>query len=94
MGNEQTIYVGKKELRSYLVQELRLFQMEKKMASGEKAELEDWVKRGYSVYSNPWFIADDNGHELDYIDARRILEAVSVDMFGSVLKYCDGSAEF
>ena len=37
----------------------------------ELSELKEWVTAGNSPYSNPWYIADERGTELPFIQARR-----------------------
>ena len=37
----------------------------------EISELKEWVAEGNSPYANPWYITDEHGTELPFIEARR-----------------------
>ena len=39
----------------------------------EILELKEWVAEGNSPYANPWYIADEHGTELPFIEARRVI---------------------
>ena len=46
----------------------------------EKKDLLEWVKDGYSVYSNPYNIAFENGWEMDYINGCRFAADMAEEM--------------
>ena len=55
----------------YLHTELEQYLSERVVSVEEAAELRSWVAAGYSVYSNPWYMAGEDGGELDYLTARQ-----------------------
>ena len=46
-------------------------------AEQELAALTAWVERGYSPYSNPSHIADEQGRELPFIHALRVEQGLA-----------------
>ena len=46
----------------------------------ELSELKEWVTAGNSPYSNPWYIADERGTELPFIQARREIFSLEDDI--------------
>ena len=46
----------------------------------EISELKEWVTAGNSPYSNPWYIADERGTELPFIQARREIFSLAEDI--------------
>lgn len=59
-------------MRRYLVDEMKRYLTLVPDASEEEiSELKAWVDAGNSPYSNPWYIADERGNELPFIQARR-----------------------
>ena len=40
----------------------------------EKRALSSWVRSGHSPYENGWYIANDSGGPMDFINALRFLE--------------------
>lgn len=67
----------KRQMREYLQTILEV-------TPEELAELKAWVASGNSPYSNPYFIADEQGRELPYIHALRMEQELN-DSFGSDL---------
>ena len=43
------------------------------MTDEEYQELCSWVTSGNSVYANPWYMAGEDGGELDFLTARRVM---------------------
>ena len=59
-------------MKRYLVNELKLYlTLMTDVSKEEISELKEWVTAGNSPYSNPWYIADERGTELPFIQARR-----------------------
>ena len=59
-------------MNRYLVNEMKQYLTLLPDASEEElSELKEWVTAGNSPYSNPWYIADERGTELPFIQARR-----------------------
>ncbi|MCQ4841843.1 hypothetical protein [Neglectibacter timonensis] len=56
-------------LRDDLIQHLA----EKTVTDEEYQELCSWVTSGNSVYANPWYMAGEDGGELDFLTARRVM---------------------
>lgn len=56
-------------LRDDLIQYLA----EKTVTDEEYQELCSWVTSGNSVYANPWYMAVEDGGELDFLTARRVM---------------------
>lgn len=42
-------------------------------SEGEISELKEWVAAENSPYTNPWYITDERGTELPFIEARRVI---------------------
>ena len=62
-----------KPLKSYLQQEMRSYLTTvPDAAKQELAALAAWAEQGYSPYSNPSHIADEQGRELPFIHALRV----------------------
>ena len=56
----------------YLVNEMKRYLTLVPDASEEEiSDLKEWVAAGNSPYVNPWYIADEHGTELPFIEARR-----------------------
>jgi len=53
------------------------------MTTDESRNLHAWVAAGNSVYSNPWHVAFENGHEMDYINGVRFTEDLRKEMSSS-----------
>ena len=59
-------------MKRYLVNEMKHYLTLVPDASEEEiSELKKWVTAGNSPYSNPWYVADERGDELPFIQARR-----------------------
>jgi len=41
------------------------------MTPEERQDLLAWIRGGNSVYDNPWYMASEEGHPMDYISAVR-----------------------
>ena len=44
----------------------------KDVTEDEKRGLNEWIKRGYSVYDNPYLISDASGSPMDFINGCRV----------------------
>ena len=59
-------------MRRYILNEMKRYLTLVTDASEEEiSELKEWVAEGNSPYANPWYIADERGTELPFIEARR-----------------------
>jgi hypothetical protein len=66
-----------KELRDLLRKELKEYEQTiSDLTSDERKELREWIKKGRSVYDNPWYISMGNGWPLDYIKASRTFDEI------------------
>lgn len=54
------------------MQELREFEEQAPMTLRERAEIRKWVKRGYTIDSNPWHEMDFDDQEMNFLQAYRI----------------------
>lgn len=60
------------DLKQYLAAEMKRYLTLVPDATEEEiSDLKDWVRQGNTSYSNPWYIADERGTELPFIEARR-----------------------
>ena len=67
--------------KRYLVNEMKRYLTLVPDASEEElSELKEWVTAGNSPYSNPWYIADERGTELPFIQARREIFSLEDDI--------------
>ena len=60
-------------LRQLLFLQPPLYLAEKTVTDEEYQELCSWVTSGNSVYANPWYMAGEDGGELDFLTARRVM---------------------
>ena len=61
-------------MRRYILNEMKRYLTLVTDASEEEiSELKEWVAEGNSPYANPWYIADERGTELPFIEARRVI---------------------
>ena len=61
-------------MKRYLINEMKRYLTLVPDASEEEiSELKKWVDAGNSPYSNPWYIANERGTELPFIEARRVI---------------------
>ena len=44
-----------------------------KLTPNERAELNAWLAEGNSENSNPWYMTDESGKELDFVSAMRLV---------------------
>ena len=59
-------------MRRCLVNEMkRCLSLVPDASEDEISKLKKWVAEGNSPYANPWYIADERGTELPFIEARR-----------------------
>ena len=59
-------------MKRYLINEMKRYLSLVPDASEEEiSDLKEWVAAGNSPYANPWYIADERGTELPFIQARR-----------------------
>ena len=68
-------------MNRYLVNELELYlTLVPDASEKEISELKEWVTVGNSLYSNPWYITDEHGTELPFIQARREIISLADDI--------------
>ena len=68
-------------MRRYLLNEMKRYLTLVTDASEEEiSELKEWVAEGNSPYANPWYIADERGTELPFIEARREIFILSEEL--------------
>ena len=68
-------------MNRYLVNELKLYlTLMTDVSKEEISELKEWVTAGNSPYSNPWYIADEHGTEMPFIQARRDIFSLADDI--------------
>ena len=68
-------------MRRYLLNEMKRYLALVPDASEEEiSELKEWVAEGNSPYANPWYIADERGTELPFIQARREIFILSGEL--------------
>lgn len=66
-----------KELRDLLRKELKEYEQTiGDLTHDERIELREWIKKGRSVYDNPWYISMGNGWPMDYIEASRTFDEI------------------
>ena len=59
-------------MKRYLINEMKRYLSLVPDASEEEiSDLKEWVAAGNSPYANPWYITDEHGTELLFIEARR-----------------------
>lgn len=62
------------DVREYLEQEINEYIEIKPMTPAERRHLRSWVSQGNSVHTNGYYIHNENGLEMDFVDAERFLE--------------------
>lgn len=68
-------------MKRYLSNEMKQYLRLVSDASEEEiSELKEWVAAGNSLYSNPWYVADERGTELPFIQARREIFSLAEDI--------------
>ena len=61
-------------MKRYLLNEMkRYLSLVPDASEDEISKLKKWVAEGNSPYANPWYIADERGTELPFIEARRVI---------------------
>jgi hypothetical protein len=84
-----------KERRAFLRQELKDYEKTiSDLTSDEKKELREWIKRGRSVYDNPWYISMENGWPMDYVGASRAFDDLLSDPDEYCPEYTDGNYSY
>lgn len=68
------------ELHELLRREYREYAAETTMTDDEHTELCKWVAQGNSPYGNPGCIADESGHEMDFISALRAMDGLAAEI--------------
>ena len=53
--------------------DLNWYLSEKTVSAEEYQELCNWVASGNSVYANPWYMAGEDGGELDFLTAKQVM---------------------
>ena len=48
-----------------------------KLTPNERAELNAWLAEGNSETSNPWYMTDESGKELDFVSAMRLVTTLA-----------------
>ena len=81
------------EKGQFLVEENKSYLTTIKTTPEERGKVRSWVNGGNSVYSNPWLYYSENGHQMDYIRALRIVsdmeESFKTCSFCQSVKYDD-----
>ena len=68
-------------MKRYLVNELKIYlTLVPDASEKEISEPKEWVTAGNSPYSNRWYIADERGTELAFIQARREIFSLAEDI--------------
>ena len=68
-------------MKRYLINEMKQYLKLMTDASEEEiSELKEWVNAGNGPYSNPWYIADERGKELPFIEARRDIFSLAEEL--------------
>ncbi len=68
-------------MKRYLINEMKRYMTLVPDASEEEiSELKKWVDAGNSPYANPWYITDEHGTELPFIEARRDIFILAEEM--------------
>ena len=62
------------ELRTILTEQYQQYVKEVPMTPAERKELQAWVRSGHSPYDNGWYIANDGGVPMDFVNALRMSE--------------------
>lgn len=80
------------ELRDMLNSDLKRYEDSMVLTELERLELRKWVSDGYSPYSNPNYMSNENGSPMDFVTAMRIsdeLEEIQLE----ALSHFDGIKE-
>lgn len=80
------------ERRNILSVQLQEYEKTMDMSIEERRELRQWVLSGHSPYDNGWYLCNEDGYPLDYINARRVIEDEAV-MKESAYAYDSASNE-
>ena len=59
------------KLRSIYLHELKEYESTRRLKTNERKLLREWVDEYNSVYSNPFYVRDDNGNLVDFLTAYR-----------------------
>ena len=80
------------DLRNILSAQLQDYEKTTDMRIEERRELRQWVLSGHSPYENGWYLCNEDGCPLDFINALRIVEDEAV-MKESTYAYDTASSE-
>ena len=58
---------------SILRSDLNRYLSEKTVTAEKYQELCNWVASGNSVYANPWYMAGEDGGELDFLTVKQVM---------------------
>ena len=84
----------KKEYRKKCRQEMKSYLKRFPDATAEeRQDLREWVNSGHSPYENGDYISTEYGEPMDFITARRFLEAVCQEYLKDPVKFQSGLAE-
>lgn len=50
-----------------------------KLTTNEQRELQAWLAEGNSENSNPWYMTDECGNELDFVSAMRTVAELAAE---------------
>ncbi|MBO5108907.1 MAG: hypothetical protein J6B97_10815 [Bacteroidales bacterium] len=50
-----------------------------KLTPNEQKELNTWLAEGNSENSNPWYMTDESGKELDFVSAMRTVAELAAE---------------
>ena len=50
-----------------------------KLTPHEQKELQAWLAEGYPENSNPWYMTDESGTELDFVSAMRTVVELAAE---------------
>ena len=68
-------------MKRYLITEMKQYLTLVPDVSGEEiSKLKEWIAEGNSPYANPWYITDERGTELPFIQARREIFSFADDI--------------
>lgn len=66
MATNERMRILHRELKEYLAT--------RAVTPEKRRELEEWVRQGFSVYENPWYIYTEDGTPADYLAAKRTVD--------------------
>jgi len=69
------------------------FSAQNPMTIRERRELRKWVKFSNNPLCNPWGVCDENGYEINFLDAYRIILDHEIDNYPEYDVPCDSKGE-